>query len=264
MNCLQRLCDRSSSDKESPTRVLCEGMDSEDQSSKLPISVPTTSYTLSESKITDTPSMPTLNGSSQKLHADHSSSSLSHHPHHCRVLLLLDTQVSLLSPQTGVPAALNLRQNISQILSEARQSSPRPLIIHVRNSGDVGEPDEPNTPGWQLLFTPLSNEPVIDKLKNNAFAGTKLGELIRPDAEIVVVGMQSDFCVRATCSAALGRGNEVLLIRGAHGTYDRIEVWNGGGITPAATIESEIEEELEEAGVILLDMKDLPGIFSDR
>ncbi|KAJ8518465.1 hypothetical protein ONZ45_g4464 [Pleurotus djamor] len=139
-----------------------------------------------------------------------------------------------------------------------------PLIIHVRNTGDQGEPDEPNTPGWHLAFQPKPGEYVIDKLKNNAFAGTSLGEIVRPDAEMVVVGMQSDFCVRATCSAALGRGNEVLLIKGAHATYDRIEVWYGGRITPASRVEVEVENELEEAGVIVLDMKDVSGIFNGR
>jgi len=79
-----------------------------------------------------------------------------------------------------------------------------------------------------------------------------------------VAGFQTDYSIRATCSAALGRGNEVLLIKGAHATYDRIEVLHGGGITPAWRIEQEIEAELEEAGVHLLDMKDLPGIFMDR
>jgi hypothetical protein len=54
------------------------------------------------------------------------------------------------------------------------------------------------------------------------------------------------------------------LIKGAHGTYDRIEVLHGGGITPAWRIEAEIEAELEEAGVHLLEMKDLSGIFMDR
>jgi hypothetical protein len=54
------------------------------------------------------------------------------------------------------------------------------------------------------------------------------------------------------------------LIREAHGTYDRYEVLYGGGVTPASRIETEIEEELEEAGVHLLDMKDLPEIFTDR
>lgn len=185
-------------------------------------------------------------------------------PSHHRVLLVLDVQVSMLAdPPIGVPSASTVRPNIAKILSHARHASPLPLIVHIRNNGDFGEPDEPKTKGWELIHKPLPNEHVLDKFKNNAFAGTRLGELIPTDAEMVVIGMQSDFCVRATCSAALGRGNDVLLIRGAHATYDRLEVWNGGGITPAKDIENEIEEELEEAGVVVLDMKDLPGIFAD-
>lgn len=91
-----------------------------------------------------------------------------------------------------------------------------------------------------------------------------MGDVIPPTAEIVVAGFQTDYSIRATCSAALGRGNEVLLIREAHATCDRIEVLDGGGVTPADRIEAEIEEELEEAGVHLLEMKDLPALFTDR
>ena len=54
--------------------------------------------------------------------------------------------------------------------------------------------------------------------------------------------------VRATCGSALARGNEVILVKGAHATFDRIEVLNGGGITASSTIENDIEEELSEAG----------------
>jgi hypothetical protein len=54
------------------------------------------------------------------------------------------------------------------------------------------------------------------------------------------------------------------MIRGAHGTYDRLEVLYGGGVTSASQIEAEIEGELEEAGVHMLDMKDLGAIFDDR
>jgi nicotinamidase-related amidase len=173
-------------------------------------------------------------------------------------------------PPIGVPASSQVHSNLSQILSYARHAahslspSSRPLIIHVRNNGDTGELDDPSTPGYQLIFPPIPGEIVIDKRKNNAFAGTNLAEIIPPHAEIVVAGFQTDYSIRATCSAALGRGNEVLLIRGAHATYDRIEVLHGGGITPASKIEEEIEAELEEAGVHLLDMKDVDGIFENR
>ncbi|KAK0222930.1 Isochorismatase hydrolase [Armillaria gallica] len=182
-----------------------------------------------------------------------------------RVLLILDAQKAALSPPpTGIPSSKTVSKNITQILETARSANPPPLIIHIRTAGDVGEPDEPNTPGWELVNPPLPNEPVIDKKKNNAFAGTILGDLIVSDAEIVVVGLQSDFSLRATCSAALDRGNEVLMVRGAHGTYDRLEVLFGEGTTTASAVEAETEAELEEAGVCILEMKDLPGIFNNR
>lgn len=204
-------------------------------------------------------SLPKLNG--------YSDYDPKHDPHQ-RVLLLIAVQKCMLSPApVGVPAATTVGPNIAKILSHARDLPHPPLIIHVRNSGDQGEADEPNTPGWHLVHDPLPGEPVIDKTKNNAFTGTRLAEYIRSDAEIVVAGMQSDFCVRATCSTALIRGNLVLLIREAHATYDRLDVWNSGmatSVTPADTVQKEIEAELEEAGVILLEMKDLPQIFTDR
>lgn len=170
----------------------------------------------------------------------------------------------LSDPPIGVPESHSVKNNLARILVQARKANPPPLIVHIRNIGDAGDADEPNAAGWQLIFPPGPSEPVIDKLKNNAFAGTRLGEIIPTDVEIVVAGFQTDYSIRATCSAALGRGNEVLLIRGAHATYDRIEVLHGGGITPSYRIEAEIEAELEEAGVHLLEMKDLPGIFTDR
>jgi nicotinamidase-related amidase len=182
-----------------------------------------------------------------------------------RVLLLLDVQRAMLAdPPIGVPASKAVCQNLAYILEQARKAYPPPLIIHVRNTGDAGEPDEPNTSGWQLIFPPHSHEPVVDKLKNNAFASKSLADMVPTDAEIVIVGFQTDYSIRATCSVALGRGNEVLLIKGAHATHDRIEVLHGGGVTPAHRIEAEIEAELEEAGVHLFNMKDLPNIFQGR
>lgn len=181
-----------------------------------------------------------------------------------RVLIILDVQVGMLSdPPKGIPAGTFVGANIAAILAHARAAPTPPRIVHIRNCGDPGEDDEHGAPGWALVHAPLPGEFVVDKRKNNAFAGTELGALVPPTAEIVLVGMQSDFCIRATCSAALSRGNEVLLVRGAHATYDRVEVLDHGTITPAAVVEAEIEGELEEAGVIMLEMKDLPQLFTD-
>ena len=184
-----------------------------------------------------------------------------------KVLLLIDVQVNMLAdPPDGVPNAHTVKKNIIKILNTARASQTPPRIIHIRNNGDVGDPDQPGTSGWQLALPVQADEFVIDKLKNNAFAGTALGSLVPETSDLVVVGMQSDFCIRATCSAALGRGNNVLLVEGAHATYDRPEDFSSGGpaiLTPAATVEKEIESELEEAGVVLIRMDDLSYLFTD-
>ncbi|KXN91751.1 Streptothricin hydrolase [Leucoagaricus sp. SymC.cos] len=181
------------------------------------------------------------------------------------VLLLLDTQKYVLEDvkNGGIPAVEPIHKNIQQILRIARASQTPARIVHVRNSGNTGDPDEPDTNGWELIFPPLTNEFIIDKRKNNAFVGTNLGEVVPVNAELVVVGFQTDFSIRATCSTALARGNEVLLVRGAHKTYPRIDVLHGGRITPAETVELEIEEELAEAGVHLFDMEDVEHIFTE-
>ena len=182
-----------------------------------------------------------------------------------RVLVVLDVQQNMLAPPpAGVPAGAVVGPNIAAILAKARTAVPPPRIVHIRNCGDAGEPDESGTAGWELVHEPRDGEFVVDKRKNNAFSGTPLDRIVPATAEIIMVGMQSDFCIRATCSAALSRGNEVLLVRGAHATYDRIEYHNHGLVTTAAEVEREIEGELEEAGVIMLEMKDLSGMFTDR
>lgn len=181
---------------------------------------------------------------------------------HRRVLLVSAVQHAMLTLPSAVPNHEPVGRNIAKVLHTARAAAHPPLIIHVRNRGDPGDSDEQGTPGWHLVHAPLPHEPVIDKAKNNAFAGTNLHEWICPEAEIIVVGMQSDFCVSATCSAALQRGNSVILIRGAHATSDRLEVHTP--ITPAAAIEKQVEMELEEKGVILLEMLDLDDLFRDR
>ncbi|KAJ7642623.1 Isochorismatase-like protein [Mycena polygramma] len=182
-----------------------------------------------------------------------------------RVLLVLNLQLGLIAdPPQGIPAARTVRANIDLVLAHARHAEHTPQIIHFRNCGEVGEPDEEGTPTWELLHAPLPGELLIDKRKTNAFLGTKLGELVAPDAEVVVVGLMSEYSVRATCRAALLRGNTVLLMRGAHGTYDHTELVEGGRVTRGEKISAQVEEELDKAGAIILDMNYLPGLFDGR
>lgn len=197
-----------------------------------------------------------------------------------RVLLVLGAQEAALAPPSsgGVPSSASLRASIERVLRHARgpNAHPAPRIIHVRHCGEPGDADAPGTDGWAFTpaLAPLGEEYVVDKRAPSAFNGTQLARLVPRSAELIIIGMQTDFCVRATCAAALARGNEVFLIRGAHGTYDRREyasVENSGKIgrlgtriTPAEMVEREVEDELEDKGCVVLELWDVPALFADR
>jgi nicotinamidase-related amidase len=164
------------------------------------------------------------------------------------VLLLVDAQKNMLLPPEAVPNAEKVTSRLKELLERARSASVR--VVHIRNNGGEGDPDQPGTPGWELAFDVRPGESVIDKHEPDAFAGTNLADLLSPAAPLVVAGMQSEYCVRATSLAALDRGHPVILVRGAHATYD--------GDLAAQQTSERVEAELSAAGVTLVDPQDLP------
>jgi nicotinamidase-related amidase len=159
-------------------------------------------------------------------------------------LLLIDLQRNMLEPPEPVPGADRLIALVNGLLERARAAGAP--VVHVRNNGAEEELDFPGTPGWELYHTPVEGEAIVDKFGMDAFVDTDLQELIPEGGEIVVAGLASDYCVRATALSALGRGYEVRLVRGAHGAYEA----DGKS---GETIKKEIEHELRAAGVLIVE-----------
>ncbi len=159
------------------------------------------------------------------------------------VLLLVDVQRNMLLPPTPVPAAAVVSAAIGDLLRRARAAGAG--IVHVRNCGAEGDPDVPGAPGWELVNDVRDGEPVVDKRAPDAFAGTELASLLPEGADVVLAGMQSEYCVGATALSAQRRGHHVTLVRGAHATYD--------GELPAAVVARQVEAGLRAAGVAVLE-----------
>lgn len=79
----------------------------------------------------------------------------------------------------------------------------------------------------------------LDLLGNTFKANPGLAaELRRKDVStIVAFGIQSEYCVLSTCQGALEAGFKVVLLHGAHSTYDACG-------RSAAVIEAEVEDQL--------------------
>lgn len=162
-------------------------------------------------------------------------------------LLLVDVQRNMLEPPEPVPDAAPVGDAVARVLEQARTADA--LVVHIRNNGEEGDPDLPGSPGWELVHAVRPGEHTIDKHVPDAFSGTPLAELIPESSSLVVVGMQSEYCVLETSLAALGRGHRVTLVTDAHATYH--------GDTPAQETSRRIEAELAAAGASLVTSEEL-------
>ncbi|MGH3259936.1 MAG: isochorismatase family protein [Streptosporangiaceae bacterium] len=161
-------------------------------------------------------------------------------------LLLVDVQRNMLEGDGAIPAAPLVRPALTALLERARAADA--VIVHVQNDGSEGDPDLPFTPGWELVFPPAGGELVVRKDQPDTFASNPgLAGALRQHGvnQVVVAGMQSEYCIRATARAARAAGFDVVVAAGAHATYDNT--------VPAPEISAQIEQSLVSDGVEVRD-----------
>lgn len=156
-------------------------------------------------------------------------------------LLVIDVQHGLFQKATPIYHAEQLLQNLNALIERARACGVP--VIYVQHSAPrhlVKGSTE-----WQLhpLLHRPDREPVIHKLHGNAFEDTCLAELLRDEkvGHLVVTGLVTHGCVKATCLGGLELGYPVTLVRDAHSNYSQ----------DAARLIEEWHIKLEQAGVTL-------------
>ena len=68
----------------------------------------------------------------------------------------------------------------------------------------------------------LPGEPIVDKRSPDSFADTPLDGMLlaRGVRRVIVCGLQSEWCIQATCKGAVERRYEVMLVEDGHSTFD--------------------------------------------
>lgn len=136
-------------------------------------------------------------------------------------LLIIDVQQALC---TGKYAAFDIDNIIGRIntLGETARSSALPVFI-IQHEEDE-ESFRYGSPGWQLAeelrVTP--DDVRLRKTTPDSFHRTPLHELLqqRGVTRLVIVGLQTDFCIDTTVRRALSLGYAVTLVSDAHTTLD--------------------------------------------
>jgi Isochorismatase family len=122
--------------------------------------------------------------------------------------------------------------NIAALVRKARQE--RVPVIWVQHSDeDLARGSDP----WRLVaeLDRDEAEPLIEKSYGDAFEDTALESALSDlgVGRLIVVGAQTDACIRCTLHGALTRGYDAILVSDAHTTEDQTQ-W--GAPTPEQVI----------------------------
>ena len=134
-------------------------------------------------------------------------------------LLVIDVQVGVVGAAYQREAVI---ANIQTLLTAARAAGTP--VVWVQHSDDQLAI---NSPEWQYVpeLVRLESEPLVHKLYGDSFEATDLEQVLAAAkvGHLVVVGAQTDACIRSTIHGAFTRGYDVTLVSDAHTTEDMSE-----------------------------------------
>ena len=111
-------------------------------------------------------------------------------------------------------------QTVNQTISTFRESGD--LIIFVQHNNVILRK---NTDNWEIddRVDKQDGDIVVQKFQGNAFAKTDLESIIRENNidEIVVCGLISHGCVKATCLGSLKLGFPTALVKNGHSNWHK-------------------------------------------
>jgi nicotinamidase-related amidase len=134
-----------------------------------------------------------------------------------------NTALLVVDVQTGVVAQAHERNavvaNIGRLVEQARRDGVS--VVWVQHTEDHLPR---GSDAWRIVpeLSPADAEPHIEKRYGDAFEDTDLETVLASFGvgRLVVVGAQTDQCIRATLHGALVRGYDAILVRDAHTTED--------------------------------------------
>ncbi len=137
-----------------------------------------------------------------------------------------NTALLVVDVQNGVVAGAHERDavvaNIGALVERARRERVPVVWVQHSDEGLARGSDD-----WQIVpeLSPDSAEPLVEKNYGDSFEATTLESVLSglSVGRLVVVGAQTDACIRSTLHGALVRGYDATLVSDAHTTEDQTE-----------------------------------------
>jgi nicotinamidase-related amidase len=137
-------------------------------------------------------------------------------------LVIMDMQQGNFDESYPIVAGDKLILVTKRMIEKARDANVP--IIYVLNDGGSGAIDESGQPGWEIHpdIKPKPDDILIEKKTPDAFHETKLKETLDEKGiqRLVIVGLQTEFCVDTTCRRGSLLGYTIQLVKDGHGTWN--------------------------------------------
>ncbi|MGV9980706.1 isochorismatase family protein [Micromonospora wenchangensis] len=144
-------------------------------------------------------------------------STLTDRPH--TALLVVDVQNGVVA---GAYRRDDVVANVADLVRRARREGVPVVWVQHSDARLVRGGDD-----WRIVpeLVPADAEPLVEKLYGDSFEDTELESVLAGlgVGRLVVVGAQTDACVRSTLHGALVRGYDTTLVTDAHTTQDRTQ-----------------------------------------
>lgn len=135
-----------------------------------------------------------------------------------------NTALVVVDVQNGVVERAHERDtvvaNIGSIVSKARRDGVP--VVWVQHSDEHLPKGSDN---WRIVpeLAPREKEPLVEKNFGDSFEDTNLESVLSGlgVGKLIVVGAQTDACIRSTIHGAFVRGYDVTLVSDAHTTENR-------------------------------------------
>jgi nicotinamidase-related amidase len=136
-------------------------------------------------------------------------------------LLVIDVQQALCSGEYKAFESERVIERINSVTLKAR-SVGAPVIMIQHES--LGGPLDYGTDGWKLAdgLRVLGSDILMRKKATDSFHQTELQNILqdRGIKDLVICGLQSEFCVDTTTRRALALGYPVILVADGHSTLN--------------------------------------------
>jgi len=157
-------------------------------------------------------------------------------------LLVIDVQRALFTRPTPVYEDRQMIGIINGLVDRAHLYNLSVIYIQHSNKNLLIEESD----GWKLhpAMKPIDGDYSVYKKHGNAFQDTTLQSILesRGITNLIITGMVTQGCIRATSLGGIELGYQVFLVKGGHSNYNK----------DAPRVIEEREAELEGAGVHLV------------